>query len=72
MAIIRRVVCVRNIWRLASALNYINILQPVYFNVFLHDYLLQSRCNRFGVISLNNLTKKVKTIQNVNLVKLVI
>ena len=26
---------------LASTLNYINILQPVYFNVFLHSYLLQ-------------------------------
>ena len=36
MAIIRRVVCIRNVWRLDNALNYINILQPVY--VFLYGY----------------------------------
>ena len=46
MAIIRRVVCIRNVWKLASTLNYINILQPVYFNVFLHANILQCKFNR--------------------------
>ena len=41
MAIIRYYFCIRNIWGLANTLNYINILQPVYLNVFLHGNLLQ-------------------------------
>ena len=42
MAIIRLVVCIRNLWRLDSTLNCINILQPFYFNVFLHGNLLHA------------------------------
>ena len=41
MAITHREVSIRNVQSLAGTLNYINILQPVYFNVFLHGYLLQ-------------------------------
>ena len=41
MTIIRYVICIRNIWRKGITLNYINIQQPVYSNVFLHGYLLQ-------------------------------
>ena len=41
MAIIRLTVCIRNVWRLSRTLNYINILQPVYLNVFLHGNFLQ-------------------------------
>ena len=41
MAFIRQYFCIRNIWGLASALNYINIFQLVYFNVFFHGNLLQ-------------------------------
>ena len=41
MAIICQVVCIRNEWRIAITLNYTNILQPVYFNVFFNGYLLQ-------------------------------
>ena len=37
MAIIYYAVCGRNIWRIGSTLNYINILQSLYFNVILHD-----------------------------------
>ena len=33
MAITHYVVCGRNVWKLGSTFNYINILQPVYFNV---------------------------------------
>ena len=34
MAIIHYAVCGINVWELGSTLNYINILKPVYFNVF--------------------------------------
>ena len=44
-------VCIRNIWRLAITLNYINILLPVYFSVFLHGYLIQCIYIVFGVFS---------------------
>ena len=40
MARIRYDFCIRNIWGLGRTLNYIK-LQPVYFNVFFHDNLLQ-------------------------------
>ena len=41
MIIIRYVISIRNIWIYGITLNYINILQPVYFNVFSHGNLLQ-------------------------------
>ena len=41
MALIRQYFCIRNVWGLAITLNYINILHPVYFNVFLHGNFLQ-------------------------------
>ena len=41
MTIIRYVISIRNIWKKDITLNYINILQPVYFIVFLHGNLLQ-------------------------------
>ena len=41
MAIIRRVVYIKDKWKLANTLSYINILQPIYFNVFLHGNFLQ-------------------------------
>ena len=41
MAIIHFAICTRNVWKLNSTLAYINILQPVYFNVFLHSNFLQ-------------------------------
>ena len=37
MAIIHYAVCGINAWKLGSTLNYFNIMQPVYFSVFLHD-----------------------------------
>ena len=37
MAIIHYVVCIRNVWKIGSTLNYVNILQPV----FLHGNFLQ-------------------------------
>ena len=43
MAIIYEVICVRNVWRLVSTVNYINIMQSVYFNVFLHGNFLQCK-----------------------------
>ena len=43
MTIIRYVISITNIWRKGFTLNYINILQPVYFNVFLHGHLLQCK-----------------------------
>ena len=36
MAIIHYAVCGRNLWKLGITLNYIDILQPAYFNVHLH------------------------------------
>ena len=39
MAISHEAICGRNIWKLGSTLNYINIMQPVFFNVFLHTYI---------------------------------
>ena len=41
MVIIHYAVRDRNIWKLGTTLNYISILQPVYFNVFLHGKFLQ-------------------------------
>ena len=41
MAIIQYAICIRNVWKLGRTLNYINILQPIYFNVFLHGKFLQ-------------------------------
>ena len=41
MAVIHTAVCGRNIWKLGSTLNYINILQPVSYNVILHGNILQ-------------------------------
>ena len=35
---------------IASTLNYINILQPVHFNVFLHGYLLQCNDHLFSFV----------------------
>ena len=52
MAIIRLDFCIRNVWGLASTLNYINILQPVYFNVFLHGNFLQCSNEDFFTILL--------------------
>ena len=43
MEIIQNTVCGRNVWTLSSTLNYISILQPVNFNVFLHGNFLQCR-----------------------------
>ena len=44
MAIIYYVVCIRKVYKLGSTLNFINILQPVYFfNVFLHGNFLQCK-----------------------------
>ena len=34
-------VCKTNVQKLSRTLNYINIMQPVYFNVFLHGNFLQ-------------------------------
>ena len=39
MAIIRLDFCIRNLWGLASTLNYINFLQPFYFNVSYGNFL---------------------------------
>ena len=36
MEIIHYAVCGRNVRRLGNTLIYVNILQPVYFSVFLH------------------------------------
>ena len=41
MAIIHYAIYTRNVWRLGRTLNYINILQPIYFNVFLQCYISQ-------------------------------
>ena len=41
MAIIHEAVCTRNLWRLGITFNYINILQPVHFNVSLFGNLLK-------------------------------
>ena len=41
MAIIHYAYCGKNAWKLDITLNYINILLPVYLNVFLHSNLLQ-------------------------------
>ena len=41
MAIIHYAICGRNVWKLGSTLNCIDILQPVYFNLLLHDNFLQ-------------------------------
>ena len=41
MAIINYAIfCTRKVWKLGSTLNYVNILQLVYFNVFLHGNFL--------------------------------
>ena len=47
MAIIRQVFFIRNVRILDRTLNYINILEPVYLNVFLHGNLLQ--CGYFEI-----------------------
>ena len=41
MASIHLAVCGRSVWMLNSIFNYINILQPLYFNVFMHGNFLQ-------------------------------
>ena len=43
MTIIHYAVYTRDVWKLGSTLNYINILQRVYFNVFLHGNFIH--CN---------------------------
>ena len=50
MAIIHYAVCGKNVWELGSTLNYINILQPVNFNVFLHGSFLQCACHKSKMI----------------------
>ena len=42
-----RMIALRNIWKLASTLNYFKILQPVCFNLFLHGNFLQCICIRY-------------------------
>ena len=49
MVIIHYAVSTRNVWKLGSTLNYINILQPVYFNVFLHGNFL--KCKYFKILT---------------------
>ena len=46
MAIVHYAVCTKNLWKLGSTLDYINIMQPVDFNVFLHANILQCKFNR--------------------------
>ena len=41
MASIHKAICGRNVCKYGSTFNYINILEPVYFNVFLHSNFLQ-------------------------------
>ena len=45
MVIIHSVVCDRNVWKLGSTLNYINILQQIYLYVYLHGNFLQCTFN---------------------------
>ena len=56
MAITHYVVCFRNIWKSGRIFNYINILKPVYFNVFLHSNFLQ--CTALAYTSISNSSKK--------------
>ena len=55
MTITSYVICIRNIWRYGITLNYINILQPVYFNVFLHGNLLRCTYTTLEIIFLSAL-----------------
>ena len=48
MTIIHYAVCGKNVWKLGSTLNRINILQSVYLNVFLHINYLQCIFNAFN------------------------
>ena len=50
MAITHREVSIRNVQSLAGTMNYINILQPVNFNVFLHGSFLQCACHKSKMI----------------------
>ena len=45
MTIINYAVCGRNVCQLGSKLNYINILQTIHFNLFLHVNFLQNLKN---------------------------
>ena len=55
MAIIHFVVCGRYVWKLDCKLKYINILQPVYLNIFLHG-------NIFTLDIMNN-KEKLKSFE---------
>ena len=40
-------ICIKNVWRLGRTLNYINTMQPVYFNVILNGNFLQ--CSKIKI-----------------------
>ena len=66
MAIIRQFVCIRNVWRLASTLNYINILQPVYFNVFFHGNLISCTISFSLFIKIQKTGPKVDILRRIH------